>query len=98
MRGLLDPPAFIERMRRWNAGAAAIPEDGWKLLADIVRRGELPRGEAARALGTSERTARRVVARLQKEGVVTSLTPKSALRLAFPASVLEHWFPLLAPS
>jgi Fic family protein len=103
MRGLLDAETLIGRMRVWNerrAGErrAPLPTQGWRLLAEVVRRGEVPRGEAARVLGTSERTARRVVSRLVREGVLASATPKGPLRLAFPAEVIEHFFPLLAPA
>ena len=101
MRQLLDPDELIARLRVWNATLAArgeLPDEAWRVLAEIVRRGQLPRGEASRALGTSERTARRVIGALATVGAVTSDTPKGTLLLAIPVSALEAWFPALAPS
>ena len=103
MRELLDPETLIARIRAWNAtlsvrDRAGMPEDGWRVLAEIVRRGQLSRGEVPRVLGSSERTGRRVIAALSRAGAVTSRTPKGPLLLAIPASALEAWFPALAPA
>jgi Fic family protein len=101
MRELLNPDELIARIRAWNATHASrgeLPDDAWRLLAEIVRRGQLPRGEGRRALGTSDRTARRAIAALTKIGAVTSRTPKGPLLLSIPAPALEAWFPALAPA
>jgi Fic family protein len=105
MRSLLDPATLRERMRTWvhlrstgGIGGTPLPADAWRLLDAALSRGELRRGEAARILGTSERTARRVLATLTREGLLVSRTPKGTVRLGFPVDALEYFFPLLAPN
>ena len=54
------------------------------LLRDVLLRGEIARGEAARITGKPVRTASRIVAALLERNLLTSETPKGALRIAFP--------------
>ena len=55
------------------------------------------RNEVAGLLGVSERTSRRVTAALLDLKVVVSESPRSPLRLGFPATVAHHWLPGLFP-
>jgi Fic family protein len=105
MRELVDPDSLVDRIRAWvraagtgGVGRSRLPPDSWRLLEEALRRGEVTRGAAARLLGTSERTARRALAALVREGVLVSRTPKGPVRLAFLPDVLEYFFPLLAPA
>ena len=67
------------------------------VLEAVLYRGELPRGEAGRAVGVSERQARRIVAALVGNGVLKSDGPRAPLRLAFPAALAGRWMPGLFP-
>lgn len=68
-----------------------------RILEAILYRGELPRGEVANVVGTTDRHARRFVSALTKAGVIVSKSPKSDLRLAFPATLASRWMPGLFP-
>jgi Fic family protein len=67
------------------------------LLRDVLLRGEIARGEAARITGKPVRTASRIVAALLERNLLTSETPKGALRIAFPAKAAGYYFPRLYP-
>lgn len=67
------------------------------LLRDVLLRGEIARGEAARITGKPVRTASRIVAALLDKSLLTSETPKGALQIAFPAKVVGYYFPRLYP-
>jgi Fic family protein len=63
----------------------------------VLYRGELPRGDAAKIVGTGDRQARRVVSSLVDKGVLTSASSRAPLRLAFPATLAGRWMPGLFP-
>jgi Fic family protein len=67
------------------------------LLRDVLLRGEIARGEASRITGKPVRTASRIVAALLERNLLTSETPKGALRIAFPAKAAGYYFPRLYP-
>jgi Fic family protein len=100
MEALVQPQKLHTRIALWaeeevrlgTLHAKALP-----LLEAILYRGALPRGEAPERIGTSERTANRVVAGLIEHGVLTSETPKAPLRIAFPARLASRWMPGLFP-
>ena len=58
----------------------------------------MPRGEVARILNVSPRTATSVIVDLVRKGYVQSDTPKGALRLAFPGYASAFIFPNLYPA
>ena len=67
------------------------------LLEHALVRGQFERGEARRITGLPERTARRVLNDVVKEGLLASETPKGPVSLRFPTSMLETLFPRLYP-
>lgn len=67
------------------------------MLDALLYRGELPRSEVADVLGTSTRTASRVVSALIDQAVITSDTPNGDLRITFPARLAPRWMPGLFP-
>jgi Fic family protein len=100
MRGLLDLDAMQERIllsaERWVARArasATIPH----LLRDVFLRGEMTRGEATRVLQKPERTARRILGALLKEGLLSSDSIGAPVRVGFPTSLVGYYFPRLYP-
>jgi len=74
-----------------------IPKDSSRVLAEIYMRGELPRGSIAGLLGKSERSTRRVISELTKQGLLVSDTPKGPVRLGLTTHVLPYYFPKLYP-
>ena len=48
-------------------------------------------------IGTSERTARRVICALVEKRLLVSDSHKAPLRLGSPIDVVERWFPKLYP-
>lgn len=100
MEDLLQPEKLHTRIQLWveeEVRIGTLHKGAGPLLEAILYRGELPRGEVPERIGTSERTANRVVAGLQKHGVVTSRSPKAPLHIAFPARLATRWMPSLFP-
>lgn len=81
---------FVERDERLKPEAAAI-------LRQTLMRGELDRGEIPAVTGLPERSARRVLAELERTGLVASDTPRGRLSLRFPSTAAEQLFPRLFP-
>ena len=77
--------------------AGQLPAKSGTVLEAVLYRGELPRGDAASIVGTSERQARRIVSALLEKEVLVSESPRAPLRLAFPATLASRWMPGLFP-
>jgi hypothetical protein len=100
MEELVQPHRLRVRMKLWvdeEIALGTLPAKAGAVLETLLYRGELPRGEAGELLGTSDRTARRIVAALIDQGVVTSDTPKGDLHITFPARLASRWMPGLFP-
>ena len=100
MEGLVQPDHLRNRILIWaeeEIRAGALPPKSGAVLQAILYRGELPRGEVAQILGTGERQARRVSAALIEQGILTSDSSRTPLRLAFPARLASRWLPGLFP-
>lgn len=100
MEELVQPEKLHTRISLWaeeEARLGTLHDKAGLLLEAILYRGALPRGEVPERLGTSERTANRVVASLATHGVLTSETPKAPLRITFPARLAARWMPGLFP-
>lgn len=100
MGELLELDRLERRISGWieqRASAREIRSEAAHLLREVLLRGEVARGEAGRVTGLPERTARVIVRQLVDEGLLTSATPKSALRLALPSHAVAYWFPRLYP-
>ncbi len=67
------------------------------LLRDVLLRGEIERGEAARITGMSTSGAREIVRQLLDEGLLTAGTPKGPVRLGLPVRAVGYFFPRLYP-
>lgn len=65
------------------------------LISAVLRYGALERGEAQIVLKTSERTARNTLSKLTSVGYLSSASPKTPVRLAFPLDYRERLFPNL---
>lgn len=100
MEGLMQPDQLRTRILTWadeEVRLNKLPSKANNILEALLYRGELPRGDAAAIVGTGERQARRVVSALIDQGVVTSESTRTPLRLAFPATLASRWMPGLFP-
>lgn len=66
-----------------------------RILIEIFRRGELPRGQVGSLIGKAPRTARLFINALEKAGYVCSDGPKKALRISFAPDLRDACFPRL---
>ncbi len=100
METLMQPDQLRTRILLWaeeEIRLNKLPPKSGALLEALLYRGELPRGDAAAIVGTGERQARRVVSALIDQGVLTSESTRTPLRLAFPAALASRWMPGLFP-
>ena len=78
-------------------------QKGWRqqaatLLVEILRRGEITRGEAAPITGLKERTSRELLSQLLKAGILGAGSEKGPVSLRFPSEAVDVLFPRLFPS
>ena len=66
-----------------------------ELISAALRYGVLERGEAQIVLKTSDRTARNTLSKLISAGYLSSASPKTPVRVAFPLDYRERLFPNL---
>ncbi|MBV8412256.1 MAG: Fic family protein [Alphaproteobacteria bacterium] len=100
MEELVQPDRLRTRMLLWaeeESRLDALPSKAGAILEAVLFRGELPRGDVANLLGSGERQGRRIVSALMDRGVLTSESPRSPLRLTFPAALASRWMPGLFP-
>lgn len=100
METLIQPDRLRHRILIWTEEeirADALPPHADAVLDAVLYRGELPRADVARLLGTSERQARRVTSALLEAGVLTASSTRAPLHLAFPARLASRWLPGLFP-
>ena len=100
MEELVQPEKLRTRIKLWvdeEIALGSLHEKSGLMLQAILYRGELPRGDAAELIGSSSRTASRVISGLIDHGVVTSETSKAPLRIHFPAALAPRWMPGLFP-
>jgi Fic family protein len=100
MSSLLDLEALERRIlsyaERESTRSGLHPRSG-ALLSELLRRGEVARGDVAGIVGLGGRAARSIVQDLQQRELVVSETPKGALSLGFPARAVGYYFPRLYP-
>lgn len=100
MESLVQPDRLRTRILLWGEEEirlGQLPARSGRILEAVLYRGELPRGDADKAVGTGERQARRIVSALLEKEVLVSESPRAPLRLAFPASLAHRWMPGLFP-
>ena len=97
---LVQPDRLRDRMLVWadeEVRGARLPAKAGQILEAVLFRGELPRGDVAALLGTSDRHARRVLSALLARGVLVSDSVRAPLFLTFPAALASRWMPGLFP-
>jgi Fic family protein len=78
--------------------AKELPRGSALVLRELFLRGEVARGDIARIIGASPRTAQKVTGELVARRLVTSSSPKGPLQLGFPADAASEYFPNLYPT
>jgi Fic family protein len=97
MSSLFELDNLTNRLRAFVGQRETLKPEAARLLNEVLVRGEIERGEASRITGLPERSARRVLNDVVKEGMLASATPKGPVSLRFPAHSLETLFPRLYP-
>lgn len=100
MTTLLKPRDLITRIEKYlRFGRSDLTEKQAtqiaKLLKALCLEGEIARGDVPALLGQKISSGREVIAKSQSLGLITSNTPKSPIRITFPAEVIEYYFPTL---
>lgn len=101
MGGLLEPTTLLTRMEIYveeEVRAKRLMRGSFAVLREAVMSGEVARSKIPTLTGYEERGARNVTAGLVERGLLTAVTHRAPLRLAFPADVAERWFPNLYPA
>jgi Fic family protein len=96
MTSLFALDTLVERLKIYVSLKNLKPE-AFVILEQVLQRGELSRGEAARVTGLKERSARDLLAAMVTDGILGSETPKGAVSLRFPLDTAEILFPRLFP-
>lgn len=100
MERLMIPNRLLDRILLWTEEeiqAGELPPQSRIIMRDVLYRGEIPRGEVTRLLGSSPRHARRVTSALLKRGILVSRSTRAPLRLDFPIELASRWLPGLFP-
>ena len=100
MEKLMQPDLLRTRILLWareESELGNLPPQAIRILESILYRGEISRGEISNILNVTDRHARRLTATLIENGILISDTPKSPLKLAFPAALAHRWMPGLFP-
>lgn len=100
MEGLVRPDKIRARIIGWcklQVDAGELPRQSPALLEAVLYRGEMKRGELMGLLQVSRRTATRVASELLEAGILASESPRSPLRIAFPAKLAPEIMPGLFP-
>ena len=100
MEELVQPDRLRTRILLWAEEETRLghiaPKAG-QVLEAVLYRGELPRADIPTLLSVGERHTRRIVATLDKIGVLVADSSRAPLRLAFPAGLASRWMPGLFP-
>lgn len=103
MGRMLDLDRLKDRLRAYvlvqgtTQGASEYRAEAVLPLQMVAAAGSLSRGEFARMTGLEERTARKVISRLLKDGLLRSEGHRDVLRSGFPLHTLGILFPNLYP-
>lgn len=98
MKELLDLETLAQRLHHYVAEVLGMAPQAASMVAEVFRRGTIPRGEAARLTGRAERRGREIMRTLIEHGLLASETPKSEVYVNFTAASAAHLFPLLFPA
>ena len=101
MAELLDIGNFENRLTaycRQQEAEGSLHRDAALLVKQVFLEDEIRRGDAARILNVSPRTAQSIIGELLEKGYLSSPSPKGTLRLDFPNRARPFLFPELYPA
>jgi Fic family protein len=98
MTELFDLDRLGARLDAYVRGELHGGADASALIAEVLRVGEVARGEAGRITGRKERSAREVLSKLTDAALLVSDTPKGPVRLNFSTTSADALFPRLFPA
>ena len=87
-----------QRLYEYVTNDLRLNKESTVFVEEVLRRGEVSRGEASRIMGRPERTARELLRKLVNAGLLVSKTPKGPVHLRFSSSSAEALFPRLFPT
>ncbi len=100
MKNVMQPDHLRTRILLWareEIELKHLPPQSMQILEAILYRGEISRKDIAEILHITDRHARRLTLPLVEKGILISDSPKSPLKLAFPATLASRWMPGLFP-
>ena len=98
MSDLLELPSMVKRMESYVRFELTPKKHGEalaRLLKALFIEGEITRGEVKLITGLRDTAAREVINLAFRHRLIQSPSPKGALALAFPMTVLDSYFPRL---
>jgi len=101
MRSILEPSELLRRIEIYSEDevrAGRLPKGSFSLLREALLVGEFDRGKASSLTNRGERMARTVISKLVENDLLVSSSPRGPLRLGFPLTAIERWFPSLYPA
>ncbi len=81
--------------REQPIGTPKQADDFVRILLEVLRRGELPRGQVGSLVHKAERASSLLIKKLEAVGYLTSDGPKKPLKIAFPPDLRDACFPSL---
>ena len=100
MESLIQPERLRQRILLWTEEEMRLghlPARSDAVLEAVLYRGTLPRGDITTLLGSGERQARRITAKLIELNVLHSQSSRAPFHLRFPATLAGRWLPGLFP-
>jgi len=98
MTRLLDTGKLLNRIADYihrESGITQHRDRLVRLLVALFREGSVTRGQVTDIVGLKPSAARQVISLALREGLACSASPKGPLTIAFPAKVLDAYFPRL---
>ena len=97
MGNLFEFDRLRGRLQQYVSGQLGLGVEATALIDEVFLRGQLPRGEAARITKRPERTARDILGKLVRAGLLESETPKGDVFLHLSSDSAQFLFPMLFP-
>jgi Fic family protein len=98
MTKLFEVEQLEARLATLATTELGLGEAAARVTSEVLRAGELARGDMDRVTGLAERTARNLLRDLLDTGLLSSATPKGPVALAFRSVFAETLFPRLFPT
>ena len=98
MSSLFEFSKLFDRIKRYVESEGTLNSESFLILKETILKGTIKRGSIPEITGMPERTGRRELRKLLDKGLLNSDSPKGELKIAFPATVLEYYFPKLYPA